>query len=239
VAAAGMMRAGVVQAVHHAGHRTAFQKRLIDQPLMRNVLADLVVEWAAATMLAARVARSYDDEAAAPLARITVGLAKYWLNKRLPAHVCEALECHGGAGYVEESPMPRLYRQAPVNGIWEGSGNVICLDILRSLEKEPACADMLMVELAAARGGNRRLDAAVDRLKDDLRDLGDQQSRARRLAGAMAVALQASLLVRYGSTAVADAFCATRLEHDWGGTYGTLPGGIAFDDIIRLGMVGG
>jgi len=238
VAAAGMMRAGVVQAVHHASHRTAFQKKLIDQPLMRNVLADLVVEWVAATVLVARVAASYDNEAAAPFARLAVALAKYRLNKRLPAHVCEALECHGGAGYVEDSPLPRLYRQAPVNGIWEGSGNVICLDMLRSLEREPACLDMLLVELAAARGGDKRFDAAMDRLKDDLRNGADRQAQARRLAGAMAAALQASLLVRFAPPAVADAFCASRLDGDWGGAYGTLPGGIAFDDIIRLGMVG-
>jgi putative acyl-CoA dehydrogenase len=214
VAAAGMMRAGVVQAVHHASHRTAFQKKLIDQPLMRNVLADLTIEWVAAAVLAARVAGSYDNEAAAPFARLAVALAKYWLNKRLHAHAGEALECHGGAGYVEESPLPRLYRQAPVNGIWEGSGNVICLDMLRSLEREPACLDMLLVELAAARGGDKRFDAAMDRLKDDLRDGADRQAQARRLAGTMAAALQASLLVRFAPPAVADAFCASRLDRD-------------------------
>ncbi len=239
VAAAGMMRAGVVRAVHHASHRSAFQKRLIDQPLMRNVLADLVVEWLAATLLTARVARSYGEEASEPFARIAVAIAKYWLNKRLPAHVCEALECHGGSGYVEDSPMPRLYRQAPVNGIWEGSGNVICLDVLRSLEREPAAAEALLAELAAARGGDKRLDRTVARLRDELRDPAERQTRARRIVGSMAVALQASLLVRHGPTAVADAFCASRLDHDWGGAYGTLPAGAAFDDIIRLGKIAG
>ena len=237
LAAAGMMRAAVVQAVHHASHRSAFQKRLIDQPLMRNVLADLTVEWVAATLLAARVARSYDDAASAPLARIGVALAKYWLNKRLPAHVCEALECLGGSGYVEESPMPRLYRQAPVNGIWEGSGNVVCLDILRSLEREPACAEALLAELELARGADRRFDHAVDRLKDELRDPAEQQTRARRLASAMAVCLQGSLLVRHGPAALSDAFCASRLAGDWGGAYGTLPAGTAFEEIIRLARV--
>ncbi len=237
VAAAGMMRAGVVQAVHHASHRSAFQKRLIDQPLMRNVLADLVVEWVAATLLVARVARSYGEPGSEPFARIAVAIAKYWLNKRLPAHVCEALECLGGSGYVEESVMPRLYRQAPVNGIWEGSGNVICLDVLRSLEREPAAAEAQLAELAAARGGDRRLDLAVDRLKDDLRDPAERQSRARRIAGSMAVALQASLLVRHGPASVADAFCASRLDSDWGCAYGTLPAGTAFEDIIRLGTL--
>ncbi|MGQ0486243.1 MAG: acyl-CoA dehydrogenase family protein [Hyphomicrobiales bacterium] len=239
VAAAGMMRAGVVQAVHHAGHRVAFQKRLFDQPLMRNVLADLVIEWVAATLMAARVARCYGEPGSEPLARIAVAIAKYWLNKRLPGHVCEALECHGGSGYVEESPMPRLYRQAPVNGIWEGSGNVICLDVLRSLEREPAAAEALLAELAATRGGDRRLDRAVERLKDELRDPADRQSRARRIVGWMAVALQASLLVRHGPATVADAFCASRLDHDWGGAYGTLPAGTAFEDIVRLGRVSG
>ncbi len=239
VAAAGMMRAGVVQAVHHAGHRSAFQKRLIDQPLMRNVLADLIVEWVAATLMVARVARSYDEPGSEPLARIAVAIAKYWLNKRLPAHVCEALECHGGSGYVEESVMPRLYRQAPVNGIWEGSANVICLDVLRSLEREPAAAEALLAELAAARGGDRRLDLAVDRLKDELRDPAERQSRARRIVGSMAVALQGSLLVRHGPAAVADAFCASRLDRDWGGAYGTLPAGVAFEEIVRLGRISG
>jgi putative acyl-CoA dehydrogenase len=243
VAAAGLMRAAAVQAVHHAIHRSAFQKRLADQPLMRNVLADLVVEWVAATLLVARVARSFDqqstDQSAAPFARIAVAAAKYWTNKRLPAHVCEALECHGGSGYVEDSAMPRLYRQAPVNGIWEGSGNVVCLDVLRSLEREPGSADALFAELAAARGGNRRLDLAVDRLKEDLRDPAERQARARRIVGAMALALQGSLMVRHGPSAAADAFCASRLDNDWTGTYGTLPSSVDCKPLIALGRIAG
>ncbi len=234
VAAAGMMRSAVVQAVHHAGHRSAFQKRLVDQPLMLNVLADLVVEWVAATVLVARVARSFDEAAGGHFARIGVAIAKYWTNKRLPVHICEALECHGGSGYVEESPMPRLYRQAPVNGIWEGSGNVVCLDILRSIEREPATLETLFAELSEAKGGNRRLDLAVDRLKNALRPPAELHSRARSLVGSMAVALQASLLLRHGPTAVAEAYCASRLAEDWTGTFGTLPAGTDFAAIILL-----
>ena len=237
-AAAGIMRAAVVQAVHHASHRSAFQKRLVDQPLMRNVLADLVLEWVAATLLVARVARSFDeaaaDPAAAHFARIGVAVAKYWTNKRLPAHVCEALECQGGSAYVEESVMPRLYRQAPVNGIWEGSGNVICLDILRSIAREPATLEALIAELSLARGLDRRLDAAVERLKDNLRRPGDLQSGARSLVSAMGVALEASLLLRHGPAAAASAYCASRLGDGWSGTYGTLPVDTDFTAIIEL-----
>jgi putative acyl-CoA dehydrogenase len=242
-AAAGLMRAAVVQAVHHTSHRSAFQKRLVDQPLMANVLADLVLEWVAATLLVARVARSFDeatiDQSAADFSRIGVALAKYWNNKRLPPHVCEALECHGGSGYVEESVMPRLYRQAPVNGIWEGSGNVICLDILRSIERQPATLETLLGELAATRGNDRRFDLAVERLKDGLRRPGDLQSGARRLVGTMAVALQASLLMRHGPSAAAEAFCNSRLAEDWSGTFGTLPARTGFKEIIRLAQIAG
>jgi putative acyl-CoA dehydrogenase len=243
LAAAGLMRQAVVQAVHHTAHRTAFQRLLSDQPLMRNVLADLVVEWVAATMMAARVARGFDEAGASPAAasfsRIAVAIAKYWINKRLPAHVCEALECHGGSGYVEESVMPRLYRQAPLNGIWEGSGNVICLDALRTMERDPEAVEALFADIEAARGGDRRLDRAIDRLKAGVQDRKDRELRARRIVESLAVLLQAALLVRHGPAPVADAFCASRLDDDWGWTYGTLPPGVAFDDIIRLGRVSG
>ncbi|MGD9535557.1 MAG: acyl-CoA dehydrogenase family protein [Alphaproteobacteria bacterium] len=243
LAAAGLMRQAVVQAVHHASHRVAFQRLLADQPLMCNVLADLVLEWAAATMLATRVARSFDeaaaDPAAAPLSRLMVAVAKYWLNKRVPGHVCEAMECLGGAGYIEESGMPRLYRQAPLNGIWEGSGNVICLDVLRTLKREPAAVEALFAELGAARGGDRRLDRAIERLAAGLREGAARESDARRLVEAMAVTLQAALLVRHGPPPAADAFCASRLADERGATYGTLPAGSAFDTIIELGRVSG
>ncbi|MGH6884476.1 MAG: acyl-CoA dehydrogenase family protein, partial [Geminicoccales bacterium] len=154
-----------------------------------------------------------------------------------PSHVFEAMECHGGSGYVEESIMPRLYRQAPLNSIWEGSGNVICLDVLRTMEREPAAVEALFAELGAARGGDRRLDRALDRIGADLVDKTDRELHARRIAERLAVALQAALLVRHGPTPVADAFCASRLDDDWGATYGTLPAGVAFDDIIELGRL--
>jgi putative acyl-CoA dehydrogenase len=241
LAAAGLMRQAVVQAVHHAAHRIAFQRLLADQPLMRNVLADLVVEWAAATLLAARVARAFDeaqgDPAVAPFSRIAVAIAKYWLNKRVPGHVCEAMECLGGAGYVEESVMPRLYRQAPLNGIWEGSGNVICLDVLRTMQREPAALAALFAELGASRGADRRLDRAIERLEAAVHDGAEQELRARRLVEAMAVALQAALLIRHGPAAVADAFCASRLAAERGSSYGTLPAGAALETIIELGRV--
>jgi putative acyl-CoA dehydrogenase len=241
LAAAGIMRQALIQAVHHATHRMAFKKRLTEHPLMRNVLADLVVEWVAATMLAARVARSFDQSPAsaaeALFSRIAVAIAKYWINKRLPAYVCEALECHGGSGFVEESIMPRLYRQAPLNGIWEGSGNVICLDLLRTIKREPTAVETLLAEAETARGGDRRLDNALDRLRTGIHDLSSSETHARRLAELIAIVLQGSLLVKYGPAAVAEAFCASRLESDWRGTYGTLPGNLAFDDIITLARV--
>jgi putative acyl-CoA dehydrogenase len=241
LAAAGIMRQAVVQAVHHTSHRTAFQQLLSAHPLMRNVLADLVVEWAAATMLAARVARSFDeasiDPAAGPFSRLAVAAAKYWINKRLPYHVCEALECHGGSGYVEESIMPRLYRQAPLNGIWEGSGNVICLDLLRTMKREPAAVQALFDEIESARGGDRRFDHAIDRLGIEVRNHTDHELRARRIVELMAVMLQAALLIKHGPPPIADAYCASRLDDDWGWSYGTLPGGVGFDEIINLGRI--
>ncbi|MDP9139135.1 MAG: acyl-CoA dehydrogenase family protein [Pseudomonadota bacterium] len=241
LAAAGLMRQAVVQAVHHTSHRRAFGRLLSQQPLMRNVLADLVVEWAAATLLAARVARSFDeapgDPAAAAFSRLAVAVAKFWINKRLAAHVCEALECHGGSGYVEESIMPRLYRQAPLNGIWEGSGNVICLDVLRTLEREPMAVEGLLAECAAAQGGDPRLDRAIAQLKAELADGSDRDLRARRITTRIAVVLQAALLVRHGPPAIAEAFCASRLEGDGGRAFGTLPAATAFDEIIGHGRI--
>jgi putative acyl-CoA dehydrogenase len=241
LAAAGIMRQAVVQAVHHATHRMAFKKCLSEHPLMRNVLADLIVEWVAATMLAARVARSFDqsavNETQALFSRIAVAIAKYWINKRLPAYVCEALECHGGSGYVEESIMPRLYRQAPLNGIWEGSGNVICLDLLRTIKREPTAVETLLAEAETARGGDRRLDNALDRLRSAIHDLSASETHARRLAELIAIVLQGGLLVKYGPAPVAEAFCASRLDGDCCRTYGTLPENLAFDDILNLARV--
>ncbi len=241
LAAAGLMRQAVVQAVHHASHRSAFGRLLAQQPLMRNVLADLTVEWAAATVLVARVARSFDEAAddagAASFSRLAVAIAKYWINKRLAQHVCEALECHGGSGYVEDSIMPRLYRQAPLNGIWEGSGNVICLDVLRTLARDPAAAHGLLAELAAARGGDSRLDRCVEEVKANLGSSAEGESRARWIAERIALALQGALLVRHGPPAIADAFCASRLSGDRGQTFGTLPAETPFDEIIGYGRV--
>jgi putative acyl-CoA dehydrogenase len=241
LAAAGLMRAAVVQAVHHIAHRTAFQRKLVDQPLMQNVLADLIVEWAAATIMVARVARGYDEAArsaeAALFSRLAVAVAKYWINKRLPSHVCEALECHGGSGYVEESVMPRIYRQAPLNGIWEGSGNVICLDVLRTLTREPGALDLFLKEIGLGRGGDRRLDKAIDWLMSQLKDKSNPELRARQIAEQMAVILEAALLIRHGPHAIADAFCASRLDRSSGRNFGTLPSGVAFKDIIDLGRV--
>jgi putative acyl-CoA dehydrogenase len=226
VANAGMMRAALAQALHHCEHRSAFGRRLAEQPLMQNVLADLALEWEAATLLAFRLARAFDrpaDERERLLARILTPVAKYWVCKRINAFAVEAMECLGGSGYVEESPLARLYREAPVNGIWEGSGNVISLDVLRSMQKEPACVDAFFAELADAAAGEPRLARLVDALKAELADAGTLEVRARRVVEEMAVAMQAALMVRHAAPAAADAFFATRFEGDWGACFGTLP----------------
>ena len=237
---ASLMRQAIVQALHHTSHRTAFQRKLIDQPLMKNVLADLVIESEAALALTMRLGRAMDeagdDEAAAALARIGTAAGKYWICKRAPGHVFEALECHGGPGYVEESIMPRLYREAPVNSIWEGSGNVMCLDVLRAMSREETAVPAIFAELDAARGGNVRLDAATRKLKDELTRPEEMELRARRVTEQMAVALQAALLVRHAPAAIADAFCAARLGEYWSGAYGTLPAGVDCDAIIQRAM---
>jgi putative acyl-CoA dehydrogenase len=230
--AAGM-RAAVVQAVHHSRYRHAFGGPLIDKPLMRAVLADLALESEAATTLAFRLAGAVDRAAGGDLAerafqRIATGVAKYWVCKRQPAVVGEALECLGGNGYVEESGLPRLYRDAPLNSIWEGSGNVAALDVLRVLRREPAALDAYRAELALAAGADARYDAAVAALTSTLHATvtdpdGGAQAQARRLVERMALALQGSLLVRHAPPAVADAFCASRLADDWGHAFGTMP----------------
>ena len=252
IGGAAGMRAGVVAATHHAAHRSAFGKLLIEQPLMRNVLADLCVESEAATMLAMRLARAYDEDLvpthpAESLAgsedlsdahlfkRLATAVSKYWVCKRAPNHAFESLECLGGNGYVEESGMPRLYREAPLASIWEGSGNVMSLDVLRALVRTPRTLEVFMHELEQARGGNRRLDAHLDALKDQLSDPTTLEERARRVVESLALALQGSLLVRHGDEAVADAFCASRLGRDAGLEYGTLPAGTDFGAIIERG----
>ncbi|MFD7324401.1 acyl-CoA dehydrogenase family protein [Streptomyces sp. NPDC059875] len=246
VSSASGMRQGLVQAVHHATHRSAFGARLIDQPLMTNVLADLAVEAEAATIAGLRLAGAVDRAAAGDteeeeLRRIGLAVTKYWVCKRAPSHAAEALECLGGNGYVEDSGLPRLYRESPLPSIWEGSGNVAALDVLRAMGRQPQAVEAFFAEIERAAGADRRLDAATARLRKDLGDLGDAaavQYRARRLVEHMALVLQGSLLVRHGHPAVADAFCASRLDSDWGIAFGTLPPGLDTAAIIERGTPG-
>ncbi|MDT0389326.1 acyl-CoA dehydrogenase family protein [Streptomyces dubilierae] len=222
---AGLMRQAVAQAVHHCTHREAFGGKLVDKPLMRNVLADLAIESEAATTLALRLAAACDDggEQERALLRIAVPAAKYWVTKRCPAVAVEAAECLGGNGYVEESGMPRLVRESPLNSIWEGAGNVQALDVLRALRREPGALDAYLREVGRARGADHRLDGAIKNLLTELADLEGVEGRARRLAERLALVLQGSLLVRFAPPEVADAFCAARLGGDGGAAFGTLP----------------
>jgi putative acyl-CoA dehydrogenase len=227
IGSASIMRQALVQAVHYARHRSAFGKALVDQPLMRNVLADLALESEAATALALRVARAVDGSARDPkeaaLARIITAVGKYWVCKRCPPFVNEAQECLGGNGYVEDSVLPRLYRQAPLNSIWEGSGNIQCLDVLRALKKEPATALALFEELEAVRGGNKTLDKEIVALRKTLSgDASELEGRSRHVVERMGMALQASCLVRGGNVAIADEFCESRLGKAHGVAFGTL-----------------
>ncbi|MCU1256591.1 MAG: acyl-CoA dehydrogenase [Candidatus Angelobacter sp.] len=228
IAAAGLMRQALAQAVHHARHRQAFGKLLIEQPLMRNVLTDLAIESEAATLLMVRLARSFDqresDARERAFCRIATAIAKYWLCKRSPVHVGEALECLGGNGYVEESIMPRLYREAPLYSIWEGSGNVMCLDVLRALGKEPTTVEALLAEFQSTAGADQRLDGYVAGIRAMLSISSGDGYSARDLTERLALALQASLLMRQSSPAIADAFIASRLAGQHGQAFGTLPG---------------
>lgn len=235
------MRLATVRAVHHARHRSAFGAALVDQPAMRNVLADLVLESEAATTVMLRLAGATDraagDPAEAALRRIALAVSKYWVCKRAASHAAEALECLGGNGYVEESGMPRLYREAPLMSIWEGSGNVAALDALRAMGTRPESVEAYFAEVSRARGENPHLDHAIDRVGKELADRGDIEYRARRVVELMALVLQGSLLVRYGHRAVADAFCASRLGEDWGAAFGTLPVGVDTTAIIERAYV--
>jgi putative acyl-CoA dehydrogenase len=225
---ASLMRRAVSEASWHAAHRSAFGSLLVDKPLMQNVLADLAVESEAATALALRLASAVDrrdDPHEAALRRIALPLAKFWVCKRTPAHVAEALECLGGNGYVEESVMPLLYREAPLNSVWEGSGNVNALDVLRALGREPEVLAAWITEVGLARGADARLDRAVDDTLAMLGDTAGLEVSARRLAARMALCLQGSLLVRFGPPEVADVFCASRLGSSYDGVYGALAGG--------------
>ena len=240
IGSSGIMRQALVQAIHHARHRRAFGKRLVEQPLMRNVLGDLALESEAAVALSMRVARAIDasvrDPKEAAFARIATAIGKYFVCKRCPPFVNEAQECLGGAGYVEDSMLPRLYRQAPLNSIWEGSGNIQCLDVLRALSREPATRDALFDEFAAVRGESAMLDAESVRLDTELNRSEQLESRSRWLVERMALALQASLLVRAGNSAVADAFCASRLGEAHGLCFGTLPPAAKLDDLIARAL---
>ena len=241
IGAASGMRQAVAQATHHANHRCAFGRRLVDQPLMTVVLADLALESEAATTTAMRLAGGYDragtDEREAAFGRLATAVSKYWICKRQPVLVAEALECLGGNGYVEESILPRLFRESPLNSIWEGSGNVICLDVLRAMIRRPASVDAFFDELTAGSGADRRLDSAVARLSATLRqvsglDGADVEARARTIVEEMALVLQGSLLVRHSPAFVADAFCASRLADGGGRAFGTLPAGVAVRRVV-------
>ncbi|MEP0547191.1 MAG: isovaleryl-CoA dehydrogenase [Rhodothermales bacterium] len=236
---AATLRRAVAEATHHCAHRHVFGKRLIDQPLMQNVLADLCLESEAATALALRLARGFDeagDEQQAKFTRLGTAVGKYWVTKRAVAGVAEAMECLGGNGYVEESGMPRLYRDVPVNAIWEGSGNVQCLDVLRAVQRDPETLAAGLAEIRLASGSNPALDAHIDRLDAAFADSHALEARARRLVEGLALALQASLLVRHAPAAVSDAFCAARLGDGFAGgglAFGTLPADTDFRAIIE------
>ncbi|MGH6646808.1 isovaleryl-CoA dehydrogenase [Aquabacterium sp.] len=233
---AALMRQATVQALNHTTQRAAFGRKLIDQPLMRNVLADLALESEAAVALAMRVARAVDASARDPqeaaLARLATAVGKYWVCKRTPAFVNEAQECLGGVGYVEENIMPRLYRQAPLNSIWEGSGNVQCLDVLRTLQKEPLVRDALVAELASAGKQHKAFEQHVGWLYQAFEDASTLELRSRLVVEQMALALQAAVLIKAGNAAVADAFCRSRLDLDRGMTFGTLGVQTPFDELI-------
>jgi putative acyl-CoA dehydrogenase len=233
IGTAAGMRAAVAQATWHTSHRAAFGATLIDQPLMRNVLADLAIESEATTVLAMRLAAAYDDPAQNEFRRLATAVSKYHVCKRLPGLTYEALECFGGNGYVEESGMPRMYREAPLASIWEGSGNVMALDVLRAMARTPAATQAFLDEVGEGAGADPRLDAFTAALRDQLADAEGIEGRGRRIVESMALALQGSLLVRHAPPAVADAFCAARLGGDAGLNYGTLPAGADVGAILE------
>src|SRR6266542_1160503 len=236
IGSASLMRQAVAEAAHHTAHRSAFGRLLSEQPLMVNVLADIAVESEATTILMMRLAGAFDragDPAEAALRRIGVAIAKFWTCKRAIAVVAEALECHGGNGYVEESILPRLYREAPLNSIWEGSGNVNALDVLRAMQREPDSLSAYFGEAEQGRGSDKRLDQSLDALHRELSNGVPDEGQARRLVEKMATALEASLLIRYGDPAVGDAFCASRLSSDGGRSFGTLPKGLDLNSIVE------
>ncbi|GLQ04908.1 acyl-CoA dehydrogenase family protein [Sneathiella chinensis] len=234
---AALMRTGLVQALYHANNRRVFQKRLIDQPLMRTLLADMALESEAASQLMMRVAGAFDRAEKSPLEqgykRIGTAIGKYWVCKRTPNFVYEAMECHGGSGYVEENILGRMYRESPVNSIWEGSGNVMCLDVLRAMGREPESVEALVAELKEASGANPHYDAAFKEVRDSLATGAVSESRARWFTEQMAKLLQANILIRHAPNEVSDTFAATRLGPHGGLAYGTLPDGAPVDFILE------
>jgi len=229
------MRRAVAEALHHAHHRYAFGDRLINQPLMKNVLADLCLEAEATTALALRLARSFDEaagnETEAHFSRVATAIGKYWTTKRAIAVVAEALECLGGNGYVEEAPLARMYRDVPLNSIWEGSGNVQCLDVLRAMQKESETVRALFAELETAKGIDVRYDQFLAAIAMELSDKSQSETNARRIVESLGLALQASLLLKHGHDAVKEAFCTSRLT-DRHLTFGNLSAKVDFDAII-------
>jgi putative acyl-CoA dehydrogenase len=237
---AALMRQAVSQAIHHSAHRHAFGSRLVEKPLMLNVLADLEIETEVAVLLMMRVSGAFDraplDDHEALVKRILTPVAKYWVSKRCSEVVREAIECLGGNGYVEDSIMPRLYRESPVNAIWEGSGNVIALDLVRAMAREPGTVDALQKELEAAKGTDRRLDDAIDSALESARNPSDAEYEARRLAEGLALATGGALVARHARPEVWEGFAASRLAADRGGLYGTLPPGVAVDDVVEAAI---
>jgi len=232
------MRQAVAQATHHCAQRSAFGKRLSQQPLMKNVLTDLIVEHEAAAALTFRIARAMDqkneNESEKLLARIGTAIGKYWICKRTPGHAYEAMECIGGSGVMEDSIMPRLFRESPINSIWEGSGNVQCLDMLRASQKTPASLDAFIGEIRTSLGANQQLDRYIEKLSLELSNLKEVEYRARAITEKMALAFQGSLLARFGNQTIFDAFCASRLNPNTSGlSYGGVPVGVDSDSIIK------
>lgn len=239
IGSAGGMRQAMSQILHHCRQRAAFGKLLIDQPLMQNVLADLALESEAAIALALRIGHGLDqpdNEHEQLIVRIGTAVGKYWICKRTPGHAYEAMECIGGSAVMEDSIMPRLYREAPVNAIWEGSGNVQCLDMLRAMSRTPGSLEALFAELEKVQGHNRELDQHVLALKQDLADKQDIEYRARAIVENMALALQASVLLQGGNALVADAFCRGRFQSRSHQMFGTLPRGVDCRAIIERAM---
>jgi putative acyl-CoA dehydrogenase len=242
VASSGAMRQAAVQAIHHCRHRVAFGNKLVRQPLMKNVLADLALEGEAALAFGMRLARALDaakDETAErSISRLGTAVGKFWICRRTPNHAFEAMECLGGSGVMETTAMPRLYREAPVNSIWEGSGNIQCLDVLRVIQEQPDSLQCYLGEVMLAKGTDSKFDTYVTRLIKDLENKDEQEYRARRIVEGLALAMQASLLIRAGNDKVSDAFCSTRLGSGSGHIYGLIPPGLDCDALIERAFPG-